>query len=342
MSPLSGFRVVVRCDAGEQIGLGHLMRCRTLASAIVAGGGEVRFASRRDLAFERTCGVSPDLLLPGLPSFDELPRDDAEAVGRFARGADWVVVDHYGATADWLQVVRELAPGVRILLFEDHQQRSGADLRLAPLQEPAAQTLSGLEYLLLRPPFRGARRGAPAVDRCGWVIAFGGTDPERLAAKAVTRLLARGGALPQLTVLSRDAQIDPLLADWPAAAQRIEWLDADPLATLLARSEAALLSCSGIAFEALAMGTPIVAAQWADNQVQHARCLEQAGFAVSRDVGRAADLLARGCAVHRPLCDGGGVGRVIDALLRETPGMAARASRSAAQRPRTQSPWAAR
>lgn len=314
MSP----RATFRCDAGREVGLGHAMRCRTLASSLKASGWRVDWACRPSAELLQVLGRSPDLALPGEPSFAPLPADEAEALGSFARGASWIVVDHYGADTAWLSHVRASSRGARVLLFEDHQTRSGADLRLAPLQPQAPQTLAGLEYLMLRAPFCNApNRDAPA--RNGFVICIGGTDPRHLTRVAIEQLLARGGPLPELTVLSGDTLLDDLLSRWPVPARRQTWLDADPLARVLSETAGALVATSGVAFEALAVGAPIVGLQWADNQTQHAQRLLEAGIPVTSDVHVAAALLYRGGAVNARLSDGGGAKRVVQAMTAWVP-----------------------
>ncbi len=306
-------RAVIRCDAGRELGLGHAMRCRTLASSLKASGWQVDWACRASAELLQVLGRHPDLSLPGEPSFAPLPSSEAELLGNFARGADWVVVDHYGADTAWLTRLREAGRGAQILLLDDHQTRDGADLRLAPMQPHSPHTLSGLEYLMLRAPFCGMRNH-PAQPRSGFVICIGGTDPQHLTRAAVEQLITLGGQLPELTVLSGDTLLDSLLTRWPVPARRHTWLDADPLARLLAQTQAALVATSGVAFEALAMGTPIVGLQWADNQTQHAQRLLEAGIPVTPNVQMSATLLHRGCAVAARLSDGGGVKRVVQAM----------------------------
>lgn len=311
-------RATFRCDAGRELGLGHAMRCRTLASSLKASGWHVDWACRPSAELLQVLGRNPDLALPGEPSFAPLPTAEAETLGTFARGADWIVVDHYGADAAWLSRLREVSHGARVLLFDDHQTRTGADLRLAPLQPPTSQTLSGLEYLMLRAPFCST----PVKDtqaRNGFVICIGGTDPQHLTRLAVEQLLARGDQLPELTVLSGDTLLDDVLTRWPVPARRHTWLDADPLARVLAQAEGALVATSGVAFEALAMGAPIVGLQWAINQTQHAQRLLEAGIPVTSNVHLATTLLHRRCAVNVRLSDGGGVRRVVQAMTALVP-----------------------
>ena len=66
---------------------------------------------------------------------------------------------------------------VQILLLDDHQVR-GVGLvqcRLAPMQDSAADTLAGVQYLLMRPEFGTlASASKSASERQGWLLCLGG------------------------------------------------------------------------------------------------------------------------------------------------------------------------
>jgi spore coat polysaccharide biosynthesis predicted glycosyltransferase SpsG len=309
-------RAVIRADAGHAIGLGHLIRCTTLGRALCDAGWQVQYVARDTEPFRRVLGCYPDLALAGEASFDRLPASEAQQLAAFAARADWVIIDHYGVDRDWLQELKRLAPNPQILLFDDHQQRAGADLRLAPLQSAAPNSLTGLEYMILRSSFWRSDL-ASGRSRRGWVIAIGGTDPDRQAEQCVRALRAIDHTTTPLTVLSSDRSIDPLLASWRATAHRLDWVGERELAELFLLSEAALISTSGLAFEALAMGCPIVGLRWAENQRLHAATLAGAGLPIADTAPRAAMLLASNRAAHRFLTDGRGAVRVIEALQRK-------------------------
>lgn len=306
-------KVVMRVDAGHEVGVGHLTRCHTLACELQRRDAVVRYAACPTDEFTRIVARRPDLALPGPVSFQALSTAEAIALAPLLRDADWIVVDHYGADSAYLDALRAHAPHAALLLFDDHQSRAGADLRLAPMQASEPHTLGGLEHLMLRPAFRDF--AAPdRTRRAGLTIAIGGTDPTRQAANLIERLLDGCWPRPPLTVLSADNDIDRLLCRWPTTARRIRWLAAEGLAEQLRGSESAIVSASGLAFEALAMGCPIVALQWSSNQAAHAACLARYDVPVAFDVSTAAQrLMQQGARWSRPF-DAHGARRVADAL----------------------------
>lgn len=151
---------VFRCDGSTQIGMGHVMRCRTLAQALREGGHRVHFVMRDlpghaaktidEAGFEMHLirneprgSLSDSLDLHGLPSthdsigsphygddrlYDdsitrELTRFDLDEILRTARkvGADWILVDHYGASPQWIDGLRR--EKTRIAVIDDLADR---------------------------------------------------------------------------------------------------------------------------------------------------------------------------------------------------------------------------
>lgn len=299
-------KVCIRADGGPPIGWGHLSRCRALALVLEAGGAEVHWACRASDAVTRFLGHPPSLQLAGPVAFEPLGRADADAVAAWASDADWLVVDHYGADAEWLQ----RASGPSILLAEDHQVRRGATLRLAPMQEPAEASLTGVEHLLMHPAFAAAERPA---SRQGVVACFGGAAPPALLSTALA-------ALPPetpVTVIAPDAGLDTVSLARLASpnARHLPWIEPPGMAALFAGAGSALVSSTVMAFEALAVGCPVVALEWVDNQARHATTLRGMGVPVETTpaaAGRAVGDGRAGCGhVH---VDGQGSLRVARAM----------------------------
>jgi UDP-2,4-diacetamido-2,4,6-trideoxy-beta-L-altropyranose hydrolase len=304
-------KIVIRADGGGSVGWGHLSRCAALAEVLVQGGVQVHWACRAASAVELVTGAPPALTLPGPPTVEDLPSEEAAAVSAFASDADWIVVDHYGADATYIETLR-LQSDARVLLFEDHQVRRGADLRLAPTQEESPGTLAGALYQVIRPCFT---RTHPGAERRGWLLALGGADPGDHTSTCAAEL--QGG--PPLTVLASDAiakrqSLDQVLT---TPTQRVAWMSPDALARALVSCEAALVSSSTLSWEALATGTPIVALRTADNQVGVAATLREAGISVLTDASEAARALKSGHArlpSPNAQLDGLGAWRVAQAL----------------------------
>jgi UDP-2,4-diacetamido-2,4,6-trideoxy-beta-L-altropyranose hydrolase len=307
-------KVVVRADGGGAVGWGHLGRCAALAEVLRACDVNVLWACRASEAVARLVGHAPDLTLIGAPTMAALPLEEAEALATFAEDADWIIVDHYGAETAYLETLR-LGSRARILLVEDHQHRQGADLRLAPMQEPAPDTLTHATYQPVRLCFSSVPRDSA---REGWLVALGGADPRDDMVQCIEAL----GDLAPLTILASDAiaerqGLDALLATRSGQCTRIPWLDPVELAATLATSTGALVSASTLVWEAMATHTPVVALQTADNQRGVVKALRAANIPVFTDATDAGEAMRLGLAALAPPAarlDGRGAWRVARAM----------------------------
>ena len=161
-------RVLFRVDGGPAIGWGHVSRCVALAAALDQRGAEVLWSCRVEPGLSGLMDRPPEVPLPGQASFERLPLSEIEPIASAVGALDWVVVDHYGAQRDYVDALRA-ATGARVLLMDDHQVRHGADLRLAPMQPPADDALTGPEVLLMRDCF-DPTRCPPTAGRSGLLI----------------------------------------------------------------------------------------------------------------------------------------------------------------------------
>jgi spore coat polysaccharide biosynthesis predicted glycosyltransferase SpsG len=341
-------RIGIRCDAGAQTGVGHLVRCVALAEELVGRGASVQFLSDLgDLPW-----AEQQLVGRGLPSHPA-PGDAAGLVAESDRlQLDAVVLDSYLLTPDHGASLR--ASGRRVLALVDGDllgqqadiyvdQNLDAEL-LRPTLPAGAVRLAGLDYALLRSAVRGLRPAAPRTAEPGRtprvVCFFGGTDAYR-AAPVLSRLLVRTGAPFDAVVVGADESLRAeLLAVTPAPGQQLDVIaPTDELPKLLADADLAVSASGTSTWELLCLGLPAALVWVVENQIiGYGRTVErglaagvghlpsladpasvEAGEAVTvlRDLltdapGRAA-LAARAWAA----VDGRGVARVADALLRQ-------------------------
>ena len=276
-------RVVIRADGGGDVGWGHLGRSVALAEVLTACDVQVDWACRSDDAVIRLVGRSADLSLSGRPSFETLPRSEALALAAFAEGAEWLLVDHYGAGEAYLATLRQHC-SAKLMVFDDHQKREGVDLRLAPMQDAAERTLAGASYQPVRACFSSALRSdAPQ----GWLLCLGGADPRDDTKRCIEALPRHKEAL---CVLASDAiaerqGLDALLAkqgpsqaDRPAPCRRAGH-DLSVVPGSLGEREHTLVGSDG--------GThPDRRLKCADNQAGVARTLKAAAIPTFEDALR--------------------------------------------------------
>ncbi len=334
-------RVVFACDAGVDLGIGHVMRCLGLAEELRTRGCDCVFVA--DLG--SVGWVKAQVVAHG---FGTSPPGDAAAI--LALEPSTVVIDSYTLAPTVSIGIR--AAGVPVLAIVDGATRGqsgdlyvdqnlGADDLPAPDGTPR---LAGLDYVILRDAVLRARLARDPVRpdrRTLRVLAyFGGTDAAGAAPAVTSALIATDAAL-DMTVVAANAALARALWQIPVGDRQILTVIAPTSDLHRLAGNADLVSCAAgtSLWEMLCIGAPVAAVRVVDNQdeVYH-RVLAAGAIAglghveqVRRDPAAAtATLLTllrdeaareRLREVGRSMVDGRGRGRVADALLalRSTP-----------------------
>lgn len=323
--------VLFRADASAAMGIGHVMRCLTLAVELSRRGWSCRFASTLE-----TQETVPALRSAPVELIELLPGQDREpAALAVLEPPDWLVVDHYGLDQSYERALEAWAG--HILVLDDLADRAhhcdilldqtiGCDAgRYAGLVPPGALVLAGANDALLRPDFAGAEVTTPRVlDRI--LVSLGGTDPADATGVALDALALANLGLPVTVVMgSASPHLDSVRRRAVRLSPPAEVLtDVADMASLMARCGLAVGAAGTSALERCRMGLPTVVVVIADNQRQVAAGLEAAGAALvsaldARALAEQLSALARDPAAlgrmaecARALCDGKGVRRLAD------------------------------
>ena len=332
--------VVIRVDAGPEIGLGHLLRMRALAGGFTRRGATVEAIGRGIVSEE---DASPPWSVTEL---DGRVEDESEDLSRTtsligASPPDLVVVDHYRLGKAWELGIAERFPEATIVAIDDlpdrtHEVEMLVDPNLGasgprPASRTSGRTLIGPAYAPLAAEYREPAEERPSDGASLHVlIALGGgrsgivgplaeaiveerrlrhvgfefVVPDATERAAVTRILeGRSGC----TVHGRVPTLRPFLE----------------------RADLVVGAGGTSAWQRLRLGRPSVMVVLADNQLRTAEALRDLDLA--RWVGQSADPRAVTDAVvdaledeafrltaraHGPLLvDGRGVDRIVLALL---------------------------
>lgn len=218
-------RVVFRTDASLDIGIGHAMRCLTLAEALRAHGANCYFICREHsghvLDLIREHGF-PANALPDCPRAEQAMDENCPSQPAHAHWLDcdwqtdarqtaailaelrpdWLVVDHYALDDQWEQSLR--GNYTRLLVIDDLADRHHAcDVLLdqnlgrdaadyAALVPDYCRRLVGPQYALLRPEFAAlreyslGRREMPVLKRV--LITMGGVDQPNATGRVLDAL----------------------------------------------------------------------------------------------------------------------------------------------------------
>ncbi|MEU6793410.1 hypothetical protein ABZ907_17065 [Nonomuraea wenchangensis] len=321
----AGPRVGLRCDAGADSGVGHLVRCVALAEELRSRGARPVFLGAvRDSPW--ALAQLRERVLPLTPA----PESPA-ALAALARALrlDAVVLDSYHLPPGTGEELRR--HGLPVLAVVDGDplgqhadlyldQNLGAERR--PF--PAGPVLAGARYVLLRDSVRRRARAPRPLDRVPEVLCFfGGTDAAGVAPVWAEALCATGVPFTA-TVVSPAPFMAPLADGAPIAVIP----PTDRLPELMAAADLVVTAAGSAIWELLYLGVPTALSWVADNQLIGYD--ELVGRGVAAGLGRApgpeavavlARLLSDPAAREEHgrrgggLVDGRGRERVADALL---------------------------
>jgi UDP-2,4-diacetamido-2,4,6-trideoxy-beta-L-altropyranose hydrolase len=339
-------RFLFRADASTAIGAGHVVRCATLARQLVRAGHSARFLCRSSPGnlnvWLESEGFDVELLPPDLP--DESA--DAEACLTMLEGEsfDWLVVDHYQLGVAWETLLASTVG--RLLVIDDVARPHACDLLLDqntlnpqhacyPALVPThCSLLLGPAFTLVRPEF-SALRPASLSRRQGQLerllVCMGGSDPENETTKVLAGLTL--GHTPKLHVdvvigggNPHRAEVEAACARLPSARLHVQTAH---MAELMAAADCAVNAGGSTTWERCTLGLPAIVAVSADNQVEIAQTVHQAGG--HRNLGRQSNLFAADYAqaiadltpehlqsmsvAAARICDGHGAARVSACLL---------------------------
>ena len=192
---------MIRADAGERLGTGHVMRCLALAQVWQDHARPAIFATaapRPALKMRLESEGTEVVKLAASPG----SAADARETAQLARqvGSPWVVVDGYQFGASYQKLIKE--SGANLLFLDDvgHCDYYCADLvlnqnlhaskSLYPRRAPYTRLLLGNRFVLLRREYRKMRdwkREIPKVAR-KVLVSLGGSDPLNQTLKVIRAL----------------------------------------------------------------------------------------------------------------------------------------------------------
>ncbi|MHB1204286.1 MAG: UDP-2,4-diacetamido-2,4,6-trideoxy-beta-L-altropyranose hydrolase [Rhodospirillaceae bacterium] len=288
-------KIAVRTDASDQIGSGHIMRCRALAQVLRTRGADVLFVCRSApghlIGLLEDDGYTVAALPPRGPAGEEA--DSAETLAALpADRYDWVIVDHYALGAAWETRLR--AKANRVLAIDDIANRPhDCDIlldqnlsvnpaaRYAGLTPEGARMCLGPRYALLSESYQSLparRKVSPEVRRI--LISFGGADLADMTGLALAALSdpALAGIAVDIVIGRSYPHRERLRA---AARSRPGTGILEPrstLADLLGEADIAIGGGGITSWERCRAGVPSVVVTLADNQVPGTHALSVAGI----------------------------------------------------------------
>lgn len=265
MKPVVYFRV----DGSKKIGLGHLIRCVSLAHML-----------KDDFEIFFICKEIPTQLVKELKDqdFKSVKIDDENQFFSVLTKTDIVVLDGYDFDNEYQKKL--ISKGCKLVCIDDlHEQSYSADLIInhAPNVKPGsfkapahAMFALGSKFALIRPAFLKQSRVKRQVGKVNTIlVCMGGTDYKNITLSAL-EVVSEIKTIKRIIVITGAAYVyadslNPILV----ADRRIEHHNSVKEVDMLkymVQSDLAITPASGILYEVLAVGLIAVIGMFVDNQ----------------------------------------------------------------------------
>jgi len=322
--------IVFRADASISMGIGHVMRCITLAKEMQRVGKNVLFICR-DLSgnlnkYIEQQGLAVTLLpkpkVALLSVENEYARwlevewrTDCKQVQKLLKGLpinpDWLVVDHYALDIRWeleisdcvgkLFVIDDLANRChRCHILLDENLFEDMESRYIGLVNANCIKLLGPTYALLRNEFSAmrdiSRNARNEVRRV--LVFFGGSDPngETLKVLQAIKFLDRPEIQFDVVVGMSNPQRESISAQCKQITNVTYYCQIDYISELMAAADLSIGAGGSTTMERCCLGLPSIVIPISSNQMQPMSELAKVGavhlYTGPRTAGSYADLLS--------------------------------------------------
>ncbi len=300
--------IAFRADASAHIGVGHVMRCLTLANAMAGRGLKTKFICRYLPQYLESILIANGhqvLRLENAPNgdgLDGLPQSKLLGVSQHQDAnetiealknekLDWIIIDHYGIDARWETSLRSKAS--RIMAIDDTADRIhdcdvlldqnyylNADTRYVGKVPTTCILLLGPRYALLRDEFREWR--AKIKPRSGVVkrvlVFFGGMDADNHTSRAIEVLRQ---------ICGTEIAVDVVIGAAHSQREHIEsqclkysfhcHVETSRMAELMANADLSIGAGGSATWERCSLGLPSLVVPIASNQIEITSALDSFG-----------------------------------------------------------------
>jgi UDP-2,4-diacetamido-2,4,6-trideoxy-beta-L-altropyranose hydrolase len=263
-------QVFIQCDGNSEIGLGHLIRCISLAHML-----------REDFKISFFCLSIPASIKQEIKqegwTVHSLASD--EEFEKYLSGLQIVVLDGYQFDSNYQKRIKDKAK--KLVYIDDfHNQHMYADLVInhAPgvteddyEGEPYTRYLLGPKYALLRPEFlKNKRASTKEIDEIKrLLICFGGSDIKNLTAKVLSWLPSRGYTFTVIlgSAYNLQSKLEEVIEERKDLKIVIrKSLNAEEMREEIEKADLAIVPASGILFEVIATSIPAISGYYVSNQ----------------------------------------------------------------------------
>jgi UDP-2,4-diacetamido-2,4,6-trideoxy-beta-L-altropyranose hydrolase len=289
------------------MGIGHVMRCLTLAQALKENGADVKFICRKHKGnlinkirsngfnvhgIEVTEQIEVNNKLAHSHWLGATQQQDADnCIGILnTEKTNWLVVDHYALDEIWHMKLRQYTQ--KIMVVDDLADRQfncdvllnqnlGSQLKDYEKKVPSSCILLlGCDYALLRPEFKKLRKKAlekrsNIKEIKNILVNMGGSDVKNITHNVLKQVDNKFNIVVVLGALSPHNE---MIKDY-AIDKNIEVvIDANNMAELMLNADLAIGASGATNWERLCLGLPSLVFTAAENQIKFSRILAELGL----------------------------------------------------------------
>ena len=290
----------IRADGNTEIGMGHVMRCLSVAEAVAETGGQPRpvFIT----ADEGCCHLITDRGFQSIvldTDYRDMMSELPQLTGLLNQEDDVILVDSYQVSEEYYMALGQLA---KVACLEDMGEPYPVDLLInyniygtqlaANYQKPSGgkgqschdryprQILLGVEYMPLRKAFQEPSSYLVKDKVTDVTITTGGSDPYFAAAALMDAFLSDSHLSDQKIhwhVISGpfNSFAQQLKSRYQTCDKVTVHENVKDMRSLLLESDIVLSATGSTIYEVSSLGVPMIVFYFAENQRQGAEALEQ-------------------------------------------------------------------
>lgn len=284
--------VIIRCDGGRKIGLGHIMRCLALADMLRADF-EISFAIQETSDEVKSLIKKEGFLLHLLPSTEDF-REDVKSLLKLIHQHAIIVLDGYNFRSEYQKTIKDF--GCKLVCIDDlHAWHHYADIVINHAGgvteeeydcEVYTQLFLGFQYALLRKEFLNYQpREKEYTVLSHFFISMGASDlpgNSRKFAEALLHWPSTEKIRIMVSTMNPHIQsLQQLQTEHPKKIELLFNLTANELIEVIENTHLVICPASTIALETCAIGCLLMTGLTATNQESNLTGLVQKELAIN-------------------------------------------------------------
>ena len=309
--------IVFRVDAATRIGIGHVMRCLTLAKKLLPTHNDIVFLCKQHhgnlIAYIAQQGFQVHALSAPRQPIDNIADESLWLGCHYQEDAneclqvltnypnvDLLIVDHYSLDHHWQTLMKARCKKVMViddlanrqhqceLLLDQTLGRKAQDYQA--LVPKHCQLMLGEQYILLRDEFvqlrsKAQQQRVTVKHKNHIMLSMGGSDPDNITQKILNDLLILKKSSPQLQLTIVVSSSYPFLKALQTLTKNQPWItlaiNPQSMAEIMLGADIAIGSSGATAWERCCLGLPTITLISAANQQKIAVMLASAGAAIN-------------------------------------------------------------